>query len=401
MECEALTRLLAELANAVQPEDTGRTLLHALESRITGSGHAVLARADREVQVLAGSGSCASLASSSGRAVAGADDQGAAGTLDATTAGDQLDLPGVSKLGGSVAIIPLKAGGRRVGELLVHEPSDGASLENPELQPLLHAAALAVDGATSHERCAAAEAESERTLERVGYLIRGVSHDLKNPLGAIDGYVQLLEAGVRGDLEPAQLEYTGRISASVRHMLDILRDLLDLARSDTGALTLDLQPLPTAGVLREAVLAARGNAEKFGLQVDAAIPERLPPIFTDPGRLRQVFDNLFQLFLQSVPEGQSVRILAETREDGDSHSEINVSIAAPAAVLSQAQENPLLFDGFFRIDLQPGREAGTGLELALARRLARSLGGEVSLSSEGDEATLVVHIPVAEAPDVR
>jgi signal transduction histidine kinase len=255
-------------------------------------------------------------------------------------------------------------------------------------------------------RVYAREAEERRTqLERAtesrARLMRGVSHDLKNPLSAIDGHASLLEDGIKGSLNPGQQESVARIRRSVRALLGQITDLLELSKAEAGHLTVKPRTTNVADVVRDAADEHRDAAEAAGHQLRTEIGERLPTIQTDPDRVRQVLGNLLSNAVKYTPRGGQIVVRVEERPANGRLSvgrctAIDVVDSGPGIPAAKLDE---IFEEFSR--LETGTTPGTGLGLTIARRISRLLGGDISVESEiGRGATFTLWLPV-EAPAER
>ncbi len=120
-------------------------------------------------------------------------------------------------------------------------------------------------------------ADMQRMAEDKTRFIRGVTHDLKNPLSAMDAYAELLQLGVRGPLSEAQAQTVSRMRGSARAMLAIIEDLLELSRADTGQLRVSPVPTEVGPVLEDLIGAQRAVAETRGLALHLDLPDPLPP----------------------------------------------------------------------------------------------------------------------------
>ena len=240
-------------------------------------------------------------------------------------------------------------------------------------------------------RVYAAEAEQRRTqveqlMESKARLMRGVSHDLKNPLNALDGHAQLLEDDVLGPLTPTQRASVQRIRRSAHSLLRLIEDLLELSRAEAGELGVRAQRTDLRDVIREAVEESRGAARAAGHEMDVVAAAELPAVTTDPERVRQVLGNLLSNAMKYTPPGGVITVRAEARSNGRDGARddargrwvaIDVADTGPGIPSDKHQE---VFAEFSR--LAPETAPGAGLGLAIARRVARLLGGDITLESE-------------------
>jgi signal transduction histidine kinase len=237
--------------------------------------------------------------------------------------------------------------------------------------------------------------ELERATEGRARLMRGVSHDLKNPLGAIDGHASLLEDGIKGPLNDGQRESIARIRRSVRALLGLISDLLELSKAESGHLTVRPRPTNVADVVRDAAEEHRDAAEASGHELRTEIRDGLPGIQTDPDRVRQVLGNLLSNAVKYTPSGGQIVVRVEERiGNGAVHgarcAAIDVIDSGPGIPSDKLEE---IFDEFSRLDT--GTTPGTGLGLTIARRISRLLGGDISAMSEaGRGATFTLWLPV-------
>ena len=242
----------------------------------------------------------------------------------------------------------------------------------------------------------------EHATESRQRLIRGISHDLKNPLGAIDGHASLLEDGIKGPLSSGQRDSIGRIRRSVRSLLGLITDLLELSKAESGHLTVVRQPTNVADVVRETAEEHRDVAVAAGHQLRTEIADDIPTIQTDPARVRQVLGNLLSNAVKYTPSGGHIVVRLEERTGNGSvkgarSAAIDVIDSGPGIPREKLEE---IFEEFSRLDT--GITPGTGLGLTIARRISRLLGGDISATSEpGHGATFTLWLPLEAAGDRR
>lgn len=234
--------------------------------------------------------------------------------------------------------------------------------------------------------------ELERVMESRARLIRGFTHDLKNPLGAADGFAQLLEEGVLGELAPRQKEGVGKIRSSLEGSLRLIGDLLELAHAESGQLELRCEPTDLAALTREVGESHHAQAAAAGLEMEIDTPASPLWARTDPVRVRQVLGNLVGNAVKYTEAGR-VRVAAEAREVGPAEGRwiaISVSDTGPGIPPEMHEQ---VFAEFERLGVN--RAQGAGIGLAISRRVARLLGGDISLESElGVGSTFTFWLPV-------
>lgn len=218
-------------------------------------------------------------------------------------------------------------------------------------------------------------AQVVRAAEARSALLRGVTHDLKNPLGAAAGYAQLLEESVVGPLSEPQLGMVRRIHRLVHMSVQTVTDLLELARADGGDLPLEYAEVDLATIVADLVEDHRGMAQEHGLTLCAKTePTR---IVTDPLRVQQVLANLLSNAIKYTPRDGSIRVRIvrdeQVTRQGDRVG-VEVRDTGPGI---PADLRARVFDEFFRVRGSGISTNGNGLGLAISRRIARLLGGDV------------------------
>lgn len=256
-----------------------------------------------------------------------------------------------------------------------------------------------IEAAAERERLLEREREARAELERVTEsrerLMRGFSHDLKNPLGAADGHAQLLEAGYAGDITEAQHDSVLQIRRSIRSALGLIEDLLQLAKTEAGHLDVQRKPIDLRETVRDVADAFRPQCQAKGLAMDVQLPDDFPPIESDAARVRQVVGNLVSNAIKYTPAG-SVAIRLGVRNNPASPRPgpcVAVDVADTGPGIPESKRH-LLFQEFVR--LEPQTATGAGIGLTISRRIARALGGDITVESEaGRGTTFTLWLPPA------
>lgn len=238
----------------------------------------------------------------------------------------------------------------------------------------------------------------EEVSENRARLIRGITHDLKNPLGGARGHLQLLQAGVIDDPDRRR-DSLDRADRAIGTALEIIQDLLNLSRAEAGELPLAPQPTELGAVVREMVEDQQAAAQRAGLDLDFHAESHLPVVETDPRRVREIVRNLVSNAIKYTPTGGSVRVVvrphAANGEAPPRWLAVDVSDNGPG-IAPDDQED--IFREFARLDGGGGGPAGSGLGLAISRHIARMLGGDIIVSSDvGQGSTFTLHVPVERA----
>lgn len=218
-----------------------------------------------------------------------------------------------------------------------------------------------------------------------------MSHDLRTPIAAIVGYSELLSDGIVGELTDKQHEMVERISQVAAHLSEMVNDILDLAKLDAGRLELHAEPVPLEELVREAVLAvepqARAKDLPVRLEMDGVGDET---VLVDPPRARQILMGLLANAVRFTAEGE-VRVTA-----GITGTRTRVTVRDSGPGLPAGSEEAV-FEEFPQLSGGRGRkqETGSGVGLAVSRRLARAMGGDLTVeNTPGAGAAFTLHLPL-------
>ena len=214
------------------------------------------------------------------------------------------------------------------------------------------------------------------------------SHELRSPLTSVQGFAELLMLE-RDQLTPAQADTVEIILDNTRHLVRLLNDLLDLARSDAGRLTIKPVPTEVGPLVAEAVRTMRGQTEAAEQVLVEEVAEGLPPLRVDPDRIRQVLLNLLTNAHEYCPERASIRVSAQQI---GAEVEISVTDDGPGIPASQLEH---IFERFTRGDAGlTQRVGGTGLGLAISKSLVELHGGSIGAESvPGEGSTFRITLP--------
>jgi two-component system, OmpR family, sensor histidine kinase BaeS len=214
------------------------------------------------------------------------------------------------------------------------------------------------------------------------------SHELRSPLTSVQGFAELLILE-REQLTAKQAETVEIIIDNTRHLVRLLNDLLDLARSDAGRLTIKPVPTDTATLVEDAVRTMRGQTEASEQRLSEEVEEGLPAVLVDPDRIRQVLVNLITNAHEYCPERASIRVGA--RCEG-AEVEISVKDDGPGIPPVQLEH---IFERFTRGDAGlTQRVGGTGLGLAISKSLVELHGGTIGADSAlGAGSTFYIRLP--------
>ena len=238
--------------------------------------------------------------------------------------------------------------------------------------------------------------EAEAAMASKSALMRGVTHDLKNPIGAALGYADLLADGVLGPVPESQIQVVFRLRHLLAATLETVNDLVELSRAEEGGLRIDRHETDVIAIAREVADDYRAMATTAGLTMEVDADGAPHNIQTDPVRVRQVLGNLISNAVKYTPSGGTVCVRASVVTDKELGRAIALDIADNGPGIP-ANLRERVFDEFFRV---PGgsKADGAGVGLAIARRVARMLGGDLRVGdTPGGGATFTLLLPIISA----
>jgi signal transduction histidine kinase len=218
-----------------------------------------------------------------------------------------------------------------------------------------------------------------------------MSHELPTPLNAIIGFSEVLSDGDGEEtLTPLQKEHIGYVLESGHHLLHLINDVLDLSKIEAGRIELHREWVLPKTLVDSVSEIGRALAMKQGVELEAGDAAGCRPLFVDPVRIKQVLINLISNAVKFTPQGGRVRVTTSEEQD-------RVAIAVEdTGVGISAEDMPRLFREFERIESKTDgpKPEGTGLGLALTRRLVELHGGVIHVESEPSKgSTFTVLLP--------
>jgi PAS domain S-box-containing protein len=214
--------------------------------------------------------------------------------------------------------------------------------------------------------------------------LANMSHELRTPLNAIIGFAALMHQGKVGPVSPEHEEYLGDILTSSRHLLQLINDVLDLAKVESGKIEFRPESVQLSQVVSEVRDILRGLAAGKRLRLDLSVSPELAVVRTDPARLKQVLYNYLSNAIKFTPEGGrvSVRVVPV----GADQFRIDVE---DTGIGISSENLSLLFTEFHQLDGSSGKKyQGTGLGLALTKRIVEAQGGRVEAQSKPGEGSI-------------
>lgn len=237
------------------------------------------------------------------------------------------------------------------------------------------------------------DANQREVLDRMkDEFVLTASHELRSPLTSVQGFAELLILE-RESLTPRQVETVEVILDNSRHLVRLLNDLLDLARSDAGRLVIRPQPTELAPLIEDSVRLMRAQTDSDHQTLTTALDPELPPVQVEADRIRQVLVNLLTNAHEYSPEGASIAVMARV---AGAEVEIAVSDNGPGIPPDQLEH---IFERFVRGEAGlTQRVGGTGLGLPISKSLVELHGGELAVDSTvGVGSTFSFRLPLAAA----
>ena len=278
-----------------------------------------------------------------------------------------------------------------------------------------------------HERTRELEAANEQlqaASRHKSEFLANMSHELRTPLNSIIGFAELVGEQRVGPLNDKQARYLGHIHQAGQHLLQLINDILDLAKVEAGKVVLRPEALPVADTLEDILVIGRGLANKKGQTVMAEIQANLSPLHADPVRFKQTLFNLLSNAVKFTPEGGTITVRAYQKAEGTrqkAQGSVQTSgelpplptaecllptayCLLPSLVIEvtdtgigiKAADLPRLFQEFVQLETSATqRHEGTGLGLALTKRLVDLHGGRIWAESAGEArgSTFTVLLP--------
>lgn len=235
--------------------------------------------------------------------------------------------------------------------------------------------------------------------------LANVSHELRTPLNSIIGFAELMGESLRDGTQPLsdkQQRYIGNILNSGRSLLQLVTDLLDLARIEAGRAQLHIEKVAVSDVCELLANMMRPQADQKDVEIRLALARRMPVVETDAGKFQQILFNFLSNAVKFSPRGGRVEIgsdlIAATGSAEIDRVRVWVGDTGPGIPVEQQQR---IFEKFHQLDPAHTKEqGGTGLGLAISRELARLLQGQIEVESvEGRGAVFSLTIPLVLRPE--
>ncbi len=230
--------------------------------------------------------------------------------------------------------------------------------------------------------------ELEAVSQHKSDFLANMSHELRTPLNAIIGFSQVLREEMFGKVNEKQAEYLDDILSSGNHLLSLINDVLDLSKVEAGQVELEVESFSLRDALERGVVMVRERATQDGVQVELAADPGVDVVEGDERRIKQVIFNLLSNAVKFTPAGGAVDV-GSSRVNG----EVRISVADTGPGIAP-EDHQRIFEEFQQTGAGLEQREGTGLGLALSKRLVELHGGRIWLESElGKGSTFVFTLP--------
>jgi PAS domain S-box-containing protein len=319
-------------------------------------------------------------------------------------------------------VVPLLNGGNFWGLLCVHQCSAPRVWKKTEIeliQQIANQLAIAIQQASlykqmqselivrqqaearltqSNQQLAISNEQLARATRLKDEFLANMSHELRTPLNAILGMTEGLQEEVFGSLKERQQKALQTIRHSGTHLLELINDILDLAKIEAGQVELDCAPTSIDFICQTSVVFIKQQAFKKGLKVHLQVPSHLPNLPLDERRIRQVLINLLNNAVKFTPEGGSItlKVTLVSSTDATKPNRINIAVIDTGIGIAP-YDLQKIFQPFIQVDSALNRKyQGTGLGLSLVKQIVELHGGSVEVSSElgvGSQFTIDLPCP--------
>ena len=295
----------------------------------------------------------------------------------------------------AAAIVPVWANGELRGVLGLAWPQPQTFDEDARAFVLTLGVMCAQAIMRAHLRAAELRArESAEWANRSkAQFVATLGHELRTPMNAILGYIELLSEGVDGEVSAVQRDHLGRLRASGRHLLSLIEELLGFARLEAAEDVVRPEPMDLSDLVEQSLDLVRPIAERKGLRIRFRPPTQPVTLNTDPRKVRQIIVNLLANAVKFTESGEVVLLVRAIGCDPAVRAYIEVTDTGLGIAVDDQTH---VFEPFWRADpISKNADGSTGLGLSVARQLARLLGGDlvVSWSALGHGTTFMASFP--------
>jgi signal transduction histidine kinase len=292
----------------------------------------------------------------------------------------------------SILSVPMLRDGQPIGTITV---AADRTVPFPDKQVALlktfaDQAVIAVENVRLFTEIQEKTAQLEIANRHKSEFLANMSHELRTPLNAVIGFSEVLLERMFGEVNEKQEEYLSDILSSGKHLLSLINDILDLSKIEAGRMELEAQPFNLPAALDNALTLIKERAARNSIGLEVQVDQRIGEIVADERKVKQVLLNLLSNAVKFTPEGGRITMSAALND-----GLIEVSVADTGIGIAP-EDQAAVFEEFRQVGTDYARKReGTGLGLALARRLVELHGGTLSLESElGKGSTFTFTLPV-------
>ncbi len=289
---------------------------------------------------------------------------------------------------------PALAGDKLIGQIAVANANrDYTEQDQKILERLASLYAIAVQRQQIEEAMLNAKEDAERANRAKSEFLSRMSHELRTPMNSILGFSQLLESDPSEPLSSIQKDSVAQILRAGKHLLELINEILDLSRIESGKLVLSLEPVRLGSAVEEVLTLTESMAEQFGIRIHNLATDYYDfVVVADVTRIKQVLINLISNAIKYNREEGSVTLSCETVEGGY----IRLNVADTGRGIPVELRNAL-FEPFNRLGAEQSPVEGTGIGLTIAKRLVESMSGRIGVESEISKgSTFYIEFPLAE-----
>ncbi len=222
-----------------------------------------------------------------------------------------------------------------------------------------------------------------------------MSHELRTPLNAMLGFAQLLEIDTRTPLTPTQQPWVAQIQQAGWHLLEMINDVLDLSRIESGNLRLQIEPLDLPELLTASMAMVAADSKRRGITISTDLGSGSAAALADATRVKQILTNLLSNAVKYNHAGGRVHVASRVSES----DAVEIAVTDTGIGMSERQLEDL-FQPFNRLGRERSSLQGTGIGLVISQRLAELMGGSlVARSTEGEGSSFILALPLVIDPD--
>ena len=250
----------------------------------------------------------------------------------------------------------------------------------------------------ANKELALSNVELARSTRLKDQFLANMSHELRTPLNTILGMTESIQENIYGEISPIQRNALAHIESSGTHLLDLINDILDLAKIEAGKLEVQLEPVAISSLCQSCITSIQQMAQAKAITLSATIETAMPVCLLDQRLIRQVLVNLLSNAVKFTPEAGSVQLRAKmilAKQVDPLHGTLHISVQ-DSGVGIDSSDHDWIFNPFVQIESGLNRQfTGTGLGLSIVKSIVMAHGGDITLDSAlGKGSCFIIQIPV-------